>query len=673
MFWFITAFVFCLSSVVSSVLFVLVGLLFLQVHGLLLVQGTVGGVPGLLQVEVGFQLQHLVVVIHFFGLKLGLVVARVPLSVVVGVVDEACAVLAGRQVVEVGVAIDYGHGAHHGVLLVQQFDEGRGGRSRDVEQDGAVFFNGLHLELVLYLVRKQAVQAVYGHGVYGELVALAGRPVGVDVVELQVQGVAVEVVGDVLPQGVDLQLQVDGGGVDACQRFLEGEGDVVVHVHGRRGVDFYREELGGQDRLGGFNLVALGVALLFLLGLFAEFFQLLLVRLGLLLHQFLVADLRLQAHGVDALHQLAQCVRLHIGQLRTQRVLLVEQGVFYPIVYGVVASRGLLDDEGVALVEVQSAQQGERIGGCREVEAELLRSQPLGLGQALVEVYLLEAAQQDVVRQVVRVLTLHDGVDGQGVNPGRVLAHAEFITGDYERVVPGNLLHGLGEVDILVGVLQGVDAVTARRHAPDGEASPAVGAPHTLEGHRGESRIGQVGVEAYQHSLHRLQVRSVQHRAGYGHRVQPVARGEGEGEQFQRIALVVVLYGVAKVDGVRRVGLQRVVQVDDDPLAAGANLRLLYLRRGYDHLLVGLVQLDVFIEGDGDAVAVVVQLPRRGTALYEHGRVFVYRSTLNAAYAGTRIKQHAQHNGHRQTLYKQGVMFHPKDCLLENVHAICKL
>ena len=54
--------------------------------------------------------------------------------------------------------------------------------------------------------------------------------------------------------------------------------------------------------------------------------------------------------------------------------------------------------------------------------------------------------------------------------------------------------------------------------------------------------------------LHRLKVARTEHHARHAHRVDTLACGEREAVAVQAVALVVVLNGVAKVDGVGGVG-----------------------------------------------------------------------------------------------------------------------
>ena len=58
-----------------------------------------------------------------------------------------------------------------------------------------------------------------------------------------------------------------------------------------------------------------------------------------------------------------------------------------------------------------------------------------------------------------------------------------------------------------------------------------------------------------------------------------VARREGERKVFHRIALVVVLYGIAQVDGVGRIGQQGVAQLDGQCLGVARYGWSLHLRR----------------------------------------------------------------------------------------------
>ena len=486
---------------------------------------------------------------------------------------------------------------------------------------------------------------MYGGRVYLEAIGLAGRPFGENIVAHQVQRVACEVERHVVPQRIHFLFQVESGGVDAHYGFGERQGQVVVDINARRGIHVYRQELHG------FFLFRFAL-FLFLLPLLA-FLLLLLFRLLALLLLLFVGQLGKHVQRVGARHQLFQAVGIEVGDAHPQCVLPVEQRILYPIVDGVVPSRGLLYDKRIFLLKVQSFQQRKRVGRRGEVERELFGRQAFGFQEALREVRLLEEAQQDVVGQVVGVLPLHDGVYGQRVYPGGVLAHPSFHRGDDQRIVEGEQFRGLRIGEVLVGVLQGIDAVGAGRHATDGEPAPAVRASHPLEGELGKRRIGKVGMQSHQYAFHRLQVGGIQHGARHSHRVETVACGEGVEEVLQRVALVIVLDGVAEVEGIGGVCLQGVLQGDDHLLAVCLDFGLLHLWGRDDQFLVRLVELDVFVEFDGNLLLGDVEGAGLRIACEEAWGRLVVGTSLDAPHAGTRVKHYGYHRCSQQSAEKR--------------------
>ena len=152
-------------------------------------------------------------------------------------------------------------------------------------------------------------------------------------------------------------------------------------------------------------------------------------------------------------------------------------------------------------------------------------------------------------------------------------------------------------------------------------------------------------MQSHEQALHRFEVESIQQRSRYGHRVQTVAGGERVREVFQRIALVVVLNGIAEVERVSDIVLQCVLQCDDHLLAVRPYFRLLHLRRRNHNLLVRFVQLDELVELKHNLVLSGMERTLRRGAANESGRRLVYRPALYPAYACTRV-EHCQH-GHR--------------------------
>ena len=75
------------------------------------------------------------------------------------------------------------------------------------------------------------------------------------------------------------------------------------------------------------------------------------------------------------------------------------------------------------------------------------------------------------------------------------------------------------------------------------------------EGVVGRCHICGTGMQAYEHAGKGLKVFGIEHIACHLHGVGLCAGGEDIGEMSERIALVVVLDGVGKVDGIGGIGL----------------------------------------------------------------------------------------------------------------------
>src|SRR3712207_2344664 len=120
-----------------------------------------------------------------------------------------------------------------------------------------------------------------------------------------------------------------------------------------------------------------------------------------------------------------------------------------------------------------------------------------------------------------------------------------------------------------------------------------------------------------------------------------VTRGETIGVVAQRIALVVIADGVAEVDGISGIGLQRVDKFHLDSLARGLYLGHLNLWRRHDDILGGIIQLDELIELNPYFLGIDARslIGRRRT---DHPRrVLIEPTTVGIAHSGT-ADQHQQ-------------------------------
>lgn len=115
-----------------------------------------------------------------------------------------------------------------------------------------------------------------------------------------------------------------------------------------------------------------------------------------------------------------------------------------------------------------------------------------------------------------------------------------------------------------------------------------------------------------------------------------VAGREMETEIEQFVFLVVVGDGITTVDGVGRVGFHRIVQGDGDNASQGRYLRHLGLWRRDDDFLVGVFDLDDFVEFERDFVLVVMECPHRRVALLQYRRGLVFGASAGTSHVGTR-------------------------------------
>ena len=172
---------------------------------------------------------------------------------------------------------------------------------------------------------------------------------------------------------------------------------------------------------------------------------------------------------------------------------------------------------------------------------------------------------------------MYDVVDVQGVTPDGVLSDIGFARRYDDVVVEGQFLALLFERVVAVGILQRKDAVLSLGQAFDGKMSLAVGARHPKERLRLKGAVGQIVIQSHENAFDRLHVRCLDNVSGDFQGVNLSARGETVGKISQRVSLVVVTDGVAEIDGVGGVGLERVLQFHDDALACRLDFRHFHL------------------------------------------------------------------------------------------------
>ena len=102
------------------------------------------------------------------------------------------------------------------------------------------------------------------------------------------------------------------------------------------------------------------------------------------------------------------------------------------------------------------------------------------------------------------------------------------------------------------------------------------------------------------------------------------------------VLLVVVRDGMTEVNGVRGVGLQRVLELDADLSPDDLNAGQLLLWRSDDHVLRRFIDLNQFIENDLHASPLVVRLLRWRCTADKPGRLLVIRPTVRSRHIGAR-------------------------------------
>ena len=245
----------------------------------------------------------------------------------------------------------------------------------------------------------------------------------------------------------------------------------------------------------------------------------------------------------------------------------------------IIPSGGLLNDKSILFIEIQPFHQRQAIGRSRKIERELLRSQAFCFHKALRESLFFEAAQQHIIRQEMSISSLYNRVYGQRVSPESILARTFFHGRDNDGIIKSYDFRRLGELEILVGIHQSINTVFTRSNSTDRKSSAAIRTTYTIERQRRESRIGQIGMQADQHTFYRFQIRRVKQRAGNSHRIELRTGRKRISKALHRISFIIILDSIGKVDSICGISLQRILQVDHYPLAVRLYFRLLHLRR----------------------------------------------------------------------------------------------
>ena len=108
------------------------------------------------------------------------------------------------------------------------------------------------------------------------------------------------------------------------------------------------------------------------------------------------------------------------------------------------------------------------------------------------------------------------------------------------------------------------------------------------------------------HTFNRFQVRSIKQSSRNFHRIDFRTRRKGKSEITQRITFIIVDDSIRKVDCISGIRLQRVKQIHLYPLAGSLYFRLLYLRRGNNHLFSRLFQFYKFVKHQRDFSPLII-------------------------------------------------------------------
>ena len=211
-----------------------------------------------------------------------------------------------------------------------------------------------------------------------------------------------------------------------------------------------------------------------------------------------------------------------VGERHLQRIDGGHAHVFQPIGDGVVARRAL-HQEVVVGIEIDALEHRHHLRGRREIEAKVFWHVSLRFQEMAVGVFGLESQEHQIVGHVMRVADGFDGVVVNRVAPNRVVAHIRECRRPHNGFERRQHL-AAREHEIAVNVLEGVDAVSARRNALDGKETAPVGSRHAVEGLGGKSRVGRVAMQSDQNALERFEVLSGQDVSRHLHRVERFAR-----------------------------------------------------------------------------------------------------------------------------------------------------
>ena len=136
-------------------------------------------------------------------------------------------------------------------------------------------------------------------------------------------------------------------------------------------------------------------------------------------------------------------------------------------------------------------------------------------------VFLVEPCEQQIVGEIVPCLACHHRVGA--VTGAQSVGHGDrHGRGGDGQGVECHILRAV-PVPVAVAVVDGIHAVVARFQTSDRELAILVGLGDTFQRQGGDGRVGEIAVDAYQHTLRRLEVAGLEHHARYHKGVERVA------------------------------------------------------------------------------------------------------------------------------------------------------
>lgn len=210
-----------------------------------------------------------------------------------------------------------------------------------------------------------------------------------------------------------------------------------------------------------------------------------------------------------------------------------------------------------------------------------------------------------------------------------------------ERHLLGNGVVGV----TLVQIVEGEDFVFLVGEVAETEMAFVVGLGGVGR-MRGHDRVVERLIEEDKDFLVGFAGEGVGYRAAKGKTVEAGAGGEDVAEIAEQVALVVVGNGVAELEKVGGVGLQRVLDDDLYLLSRGGDLRELFHRRGDNYLIVSVFQNHILVCLQREAIGGEVGGAVFGRYPCDDGRGAVGLATrgVAGARAGRNKRRHAQND-----------------------------